>query len=43
MLRGLLLEELTVSIFCDNFHRIILGCGPVESMSESFAYDREPR
>jgi hypothetical protein len=42
MLHRLLLEELTVFAFGDNFHRVIHFCGPVESMSESFAYDAAP-
>jgi hypothetical protein len=39
MLRGLLLEKLTVPTFGDDLHRVILSCGPVESMFECFAYD----
>jgi hypothetical protein len=42
MLRGLLLEELEISAFGDDFHHIILVCRSVESMSECFAYDRAP-
>jgi hypothetical protein len=40
MLGGLILEELAIFAFVDDFHRVILGCGPVEPMSESFAYDK---
>jgi hypothetical protein len=40
MLCGLLLEELTISTFGDDLDRVILGCGPVESVSKFFAYDR---
>jgi hypothetical protein len=40
MLVGLILEELAIFAFVDDFHRVILGCGPVEPMSESFAYDK---
>jgi hypothetical protein len=42
VIHGLLLEELTFPIFGDDFHRVILGCGPVEPMSEGFTYDRVP-
>jgi hypothetical protein len=42
MLRGLLLEELTVPALSDYLHHVILSCGPVESMFECFAYDRAP-
>jgi hypothetical protein len=40
MLRGLLLKELAVPTFGDDFYHVILGCGPVEPMSEGFSYDR---
>jgi hypothetical protein len=40
MLCGLLLKDLTIPAFSDDLHRIIHGCGSVESTSESFAYDR---
>jgi hypothetical protein len=42
MLRYLLLEELVVLAFGDDFHRVILSCGPVETVHEGFAYDRAP-
>jgi hypothetical protein len=42
MLRGLLLKELTIPTFGDDLHCVILLSGPVESMSECFAYDRVP-
>jgi hypothetical protein len=38
----LLLEELIVPSFGNDFHRVILGYGPVEPMSKSFAYGRVP-
>jgi hypothetical protein len=40
MLSSLLLEELAIFEFGDDFHHVILGCGSIESVSESFAYDR---
>jgi hypothetical protein len=40
MLHCLLLKELIVPALGDDLHHIILGCGPVESMYECFAYDR---
>jgi hypothetical protein len=40
MLRGLLMEELVISAFGDDLHLIILGCRPVETMSEGFSDDR---
>jgi hypothetical protein len=40
MLYCLLLEELTIFALGDDFHRVILGCGPVEPMFECFSYDR---
>jgi hypothetical protein len=39
MLCSLLLKELVVPALGDDLHRIILGCWPVESMSEGFADD----
>jgi hypothetical protein len=42
MLRCLLLEELTILAFGDDFHRVILSYRPVETMPEGFAYDRAP-
>jgi hypothetical protein len=42
MLRGLLLEELTVLALGDDFHRVILSGRPVEIMPECFAYDKAP-
>jgi hypothetical protein len=39
MLCGLLLKELTIPTFCDNLHCLVLGCGPVEFVSEDFADD----
>jgi hypothetical protein len=40
MLRCLLLKEVAIPTFGDDFYRVILGCGPVEPMSEGIAYDR---
>jgi hypothetical protein len=42
MLCCLLLEELTVLAFGDDLHHVILSCKPVETVSESFDYDRAP-
>jgi hypothetical protein len=42
MLHCLLLKELTILAFGDDFHHVILGCEPVESKSECFAGDRMP-
>jgi hypothetical protein len=42
MLHCLLLEELAVNAFGDEFHRIILGYRSVETMPKGFAYDRAP-
>jgi hypothetical protein len=40
MLRCLLMKELTVIALCDDLHRVILSCRPVETMPESLNYDR---
>jgi hypothetical protein len=40
MLHYLLLGELIVLAFGDDLHRVILGCMPIESVLEGFAYDR---
>jgi hypothetical protein len=37
MLCSLLLKELAVPALGDDFHRVILSCWPVESMSKGFA------
>jgi hypothetical protein len=42
MLSSLLLKELAISTFVDDLHRVILGYGPVESVSEGFIDDGEP-
>jgi hypothetical protein len=34
MLRYLLLEELAIPAFGEDFHRVVLGCRPVETMSD---------
>jgi hypothetical protein len=40
MLHCLLLKELTILAFGDDFHRVVLSCRSVETMPEGFAYDR---
>jgi hypothetical protein len=40
MLHCLLLKKLTVLVFGDDLHRIILSCRPVEAVLKVFAYDR---
>jgi hypothetical protein len=40
MLHCLLLKELTVLAFGDDFYHVILSCRPVETVQEGFAYDR---
>jgi hypothetical protein len=40
MLCCLLLEELPDLVFGHDLHRIILSCGPVETVHEGIAYDR---
>jgi hypothetical protein len=40
VLHGLLLEELAISTFGHDLDRVIVGCGPVESVSECLTYDR---
>jgi hypothetical protein len=42
MLHCLFLKELAISTFGDDFHRVVLGCKPVETMSEGFPDDRTP-
>jgi hypothetical protein len=42
MLHCLLLEEQAIPTFGDNLHHVILGCRPVETMSEGFLDDRTP-
>jgi hypothetical protein len=42
MLHCLLVKELAVPAFGDDLHRVIIGCRPVEIVSEGFAYDRAP-
>jgi hypothetical protein len=42
MLRGLLLEEQTVFTVGNDFHRVVLSCQPIESVSECFSNDRAP-
>jgi hypothetical protein len=42
MPHSLLLEKLTIPAFGDDLHRVILACGPVETMSEGFPDDRMP-
>jgi hypothetical protein len=42
MHRSLLLEKLTIPTFGNDLHRVILGCGPVETVSEYFPYDGTP-
>jgi hypothetical protein len=42
MLHHLLLKEVIVPTLGDDLHRIILSCGPVESMHECFTFDRAP-
>jgi hypothetical protein len=36
MLRSLLMEELALFALGDDFHRVVLSCRPVESVSEGF-------
>jgi hypothetical protein len=43
MLCSLLLEKLTILALGDYFHRVILTCRLVESISECFANDVVPR
>jgi hypothetical protein len=40
MLRYLLLKELTILVFGDDLHHVILSCRPIEIMHEDFTYDR---
>jgi hypothetical protein len=40
MLRCFLLEELAILTFGDDLHHIILSYRPVETVLESFTYDR---
>jgi hypothetical protein len=40
MLHLLLLEELAVLAFSDDLNHVIISCGPVETVSECFIYDR---
>jgi hypothetical protein len=40
MLSCLLLQELAVLPFDDDLHHVILGCRPVETVHEGFAYNR---
>jgi hypothetical protein len=42
MLRCLLLKELAILTFGDDFHRVVLGCKPVETMSKGFPDDWTP-
>jgi hypothetical protein len=42
MLHCLLLKELAVPAFGDDLHHTILGCRPVKTVAEGFAYDRTP-
>jgi hypothetical protein len=42
MLRSLLLEDLAIPAFGDDFHRIILSYWPVETMYEGFPNDGTP-
>jgi hypothetical protein len=42
MLHCLLLKELSVIVFGDDLHRVILSCELVETVPEGFAYDRVP-
>jgi hypothetical protein len=42
MIRSLLLEKLTIPAFGGNLHRVILDCGPIETMSEGFPDDGMP-
>jgi hypothetical protein len=42
VLHCLLLEELTILALGDDLHRIILSCRLVQTMPESYAYDRAP-
>jgi hypothetical protein len=42
MLCNLLLKKLVIPALGDDLHRIILGCGLVETMSEAFPDDRTP-
>jgi hypothetical protein len=42
MLRGWLMEKLAVFTLGDNFHCVILGYRPVESVLKCFFDDRSP-
>jgi hypothetical protein len=42
MLRGLLLEELAISAFGDDLHRIIFGRWPVKPVPECLSDYRSP-
>jgi hypothetical protein len=42
MLHYLFLEELAIPALDDDLHHVILGCGPVETMSKGFPDDGMP-
>jgi hypothetical protein len=42
MLHYLILEELAIPTLGADLHHIIIGCGPVETMSEGFPDDGTP-
>jgi hypothetical protein len=42
VLRSLLLKKLAIPTFGDDLYRVILGCKPVETMSEDFHDDGMP-